>query len=160
MLVTLTPPTGIPTEEEWRDWPLESKRYLDLDEDYARRQFLGKSFEEAVAMFRDSNVLMRAEDVGYMPPIPFRYYMLAFAAHMLAGAPTTVRDCPSDAANSFLSLVEGKLEAERSWIAPILPRIMPIVELVATNQKTYDAGIEIYGVFLERLAHIKKLQGA
>ena len=154
------PVTEIPTEADWDDWPPEPPRWIGLDEEYARRQFFGKSFEEAVGMFRNSNVLERSEDLSNMPPVPFRYYLLAYVAHMQAGAPTSVDECLSDAASSFLRLIERKLEVERAWIEPIMEAIMPTAELVAKNQARYDASIEIYGDFLERLAHIKELRGA
>jgi hypothetical protein len=73
----------IPTERDWLDWPADAQRPLALDEAYAREQFGGKSFEQALEMFRSRTVLMCSEDVSYMPPVPFRYYMLVFKSYVL-----------------------------------------------------------------------------
>lgn len=121
----------IPTEKDWLDWPEDAERPLDLDEEYARQQFEGKSFEEALQLFR-SNALMRSEDVSYMPPVPFRYYILVFKAYVLELGKREIaeRDLLNDpwsAASSFLILVETKLTSQIDFIAPIMDDLLPAV---------------------------------
>src|SRR6476469_5566864 len=73
----------IPTEKDWLDWAEDAQRSYELDEADAREQFAGKSFAEALEIFRTQGALMRSEDLSYMPPVPFRYYMLVFKAYVL-----------------------------------------------------------------------------
>jgi len=58
---------NIPNEEDWLNWPAGADHPLDLDEDYARRRFAGKSFEEALELFKTTNVISCWEDVSSMP---------------------------------------------------------------------------------------------
>lgn len=154
----------IPTEKDWLDWPEDVQRPYELDEAYAREQFASKSFEEALEMFRTHDVLMRSEDVGYMPPVPFRYYVLVFKACVMELGKREIeeRDLPDDpwsAASSFLILVETKLRSELNYIAPIMDDLLPAVEFIAMNQDKYFANRDIYGDFRDRLTRIKKLWG-
>jgi hypothetical protein len=71
---------NVPTET---DWGVPTRD--DLDAAYARRVFLGKTAQDALAMFRE-NVLERVEDLRFMPPVPFRYYMLAFRTFVVSDA--------------------------------------------------------------------------
>jgi len=148
----------IPTNADWDNWPPGVERPLDLDEEDARREFAGKSFEEALRLFAMGPVLMRSEDVGYMPPVPFRYYMLVFKAHVLASVDTAAADHysdASDAASSFLHLVEHRLASDPDSIAPIMAELIPAIEFIAANQDRYDASRDIYGDFGEQVARIK-----
>ena len=114
-----------PTEKDWLDWPEDAQRPYELDEAYAREQFAGKSFEEALEMFRTEDVLMRSEDVSYMPPVPFRYYMLAFKAYVLELGKRGIEerdllDHPWAAAGSFPNLSKRNCSlkstsSHRSW---------------------------------------------
>ena len=151
---------NIPTEEDWLNWPAGVERPMDLDEEYARRRFAGKSFEEALQLFQTTNVLSCCEDVSYMPPVPFRYYMLVFKAHVLAEGESKDKWTAPDAASSFLNLVKQKLKTEIDSIAPIMKDLLPAIEFVAMNQERYDADRDIYGDFREQLARIKSLWGA
>ena len=145
---------NIPNEEDWLNWPAGADRPLDLDEEFARRRFAGKSFEEALELFKTTNVISCWEDVSSMPPVPFRYYMLVFKAYVLAVVETDKSSAP-DAARSFLDLVEQKLKTEIDWIAPIMNDLLPAIEFVAMNQEKYEADRDINGDFRDQLARIK-----
>ncbi len=150
------------------DWPPDAVRRDDLDEEYARRTFMGKSFDEAVEMFSE-NVLMRSEDVSYMPPIPFRFYMLAFKTHVSTAVQRAYDYDPSDAASSllaldastaadtFLRLINRTLESEPDWIVPIMPELLPAVHLLEMNQERYGASQSTYGDFHEVGERIRML---
>jgi len=144
----------IPTEADWGQ--LEAG---DLDARYARRMFAGKSFQDAVPMFR-ANVLERAEDLHYMPPVPFRFYMLAFKEYVLSDAVLEDELAAASAADSFLSLVESRLREHPGSISPIIDELMPAVTFVAQNQDRYGATLEIYGDFRDRMERINELRGA
>jgi len=154
----------IPTEKDWLDWPEDAPRSYELDEADAREQFAGKSFAEALEIFRTQGALMRSEDLSYMPPVPFRYYMLVFKAYVLELGKREIEerdllDDPWSAAGSFLNLVEMKLRSELNFIAPIMDDLLPAVEFVAMNQQKYFANREIYGDFRDQSTRIKKLWG-
>lgn len=91
-----------------------------------------------------------------MPEIPFRYYMLSFKNY-LAGPQFLETYEACDAASCFLGLVLDKLDNSFDDIAPILSEIMPTVEYVAKNQVLFDADVEIYGDFNEKLSEIKQM---
>jgi hypothetical protein len=143
----------IPTDADWR-----LTQAGDLDERYAYKTFAGKSAEAARVMFRE-NVLMRAEDLWYMPVVPFRFYMLAFKVYVLSDAVLEDECEAADAANAFLGLLQRKLEAARADISPILGELLPAAEFIAQNQDMYRAPVDIYGDFREQHERIRVLAG-
>jgi hypothetical protein len=105
---------------------------------------------------------MCAEDVSYMPPVPFRYYMLVFKAYVLELGKREVQerdlvDDPWSAASSFLRLIEEKLRSQTNFIAPIMNDLLPAVEFIAVNQQAYFADPDIFGDFREQFGRIKTL---
>lgn len=56
----------IPTEADWRSEP------WDLDVPHAYQHFVGKSHEQAVALFQE-NALLNQEDVMFMPRACFMF---------------------------------------------------------------------------------------
>jgi hypothetical protein len=141
----------VPTEEDWGDYR------RDLDQEWAHRQFAGRTNAEMLPEF-DRNVLERAEDLHWMPAIPFRYYMLGFRDYILAGE--FAESFASDAASCFLRLVQVLLETEPTKIAPIMPELLPTLRYVGGNQALFDAEEEIYGSFREVLARIESLSAS
>jgi hypothetical protein len=142
---------GVPTEEEWgpyRD---------DLDQRSAHDLFAGRTNEEMQPYFR-RNVIERADELRWMPAIPFGYYMLGFRDFVIADdfAPLDA----SDAASCFLGLVEEKLQKQPSYILPIMSELMPALRFVAQNQARFDASKNIYGSFPETLKRIEALYAA
>ncbi len=140
---------AIPGVKEWAGDP------DDLDLQYARKNYFGKSQEEAMTLF-SNNPIESIDEIRWMPPEPFRYYLGAFAAYLSRGE-ALKDDMASDAASSFLHLVEEKLADAPQIIAPILEEMLPVAEYVAQNQDLFDADVDIYGNFLERYEQIKKL---
>jgi hypothetical protein len=143
---------NIPSEESWiwKDSP-----YLDLDSAWAKGKFCGKSLDEVAIYFEDA-VMGAQEDLMYMPAIPLQYYMFAFA-HFLTR--TDRSDCwdNSDGASCFLLLLKSKLEEFPEFILPVMERLMPVAEYVASNQELFKAGVDIYGSFPDLLIEIKDL---
>jgi len=141
----------VPTEKDWGDYQ------SDLDWKSAHDLFAGHTNEQMRPYFRQ-NPLERTSELGWMPEVPFRYYMLGF------------RDCVTDrdfdflevsnAASCFLGLIKEKLEKQPQVIVPIMPELLPAVEHVARNQAQYEADESIYGNFLEKLAQIQTLYAA
>jgi hypothetical protein len=146
----------VPSEADWHDWPPHVKRRLDLDEAHARRTFAGKSFEEALELFH-TNVLSYHEDLYYMPPVAFRYYMLAFKSYVLSEAALEDECDAACAASTFLHVVERRLQSDPHSIAPIMSDLLTAVEFVATNQERYSADRDIFGDFRKELERIRAL---
>lgn len=145
-------PNRVPTEADWGD-------YKDgEDREYAHAIFAGKTRAETMPDF-ERCVIERADELRFMAPVPFRYYILAFRDHVLS--PKLIDDDPGgwapDAASVFLSVVREKLEEAPSDIRPIIPELLPALEYVASHQALYKAKEDIYGNFPEALARIKAL---
>jgi hypothetical protein len=139
---------NIPTEVEWGDWQ------ADLDQKSAHEIFAGRSAADVRPLFQE-NVIERTDELRFMPPVPFRYYMLAFKDYVVADA--VRQDEASDAANCFLGMVAEKLENDPASIAPIVGDLLAAVDYVADNQAAFDAPVDIYGDFRARRARIRLL---
>jgi hypothetical protein len=138
----------IPDEKDWM-WVGVTCPFYREDTDYSRNRFMGKSLDAVTGIFIDLP-LGASEDLYYMPPIPFRYYMMVFKKifmekderqRLLASGNA------SDAASTFLLLVENRLKEFPHDIMPIMADLMPVVEYVASHQELFDADPSIYGSF-------------
>jgi hypothetical protein len=138
---------SVPTEEDWGDYK------SDLDQEYAHRVFAGRTKQHMEPRFRN-NPIESTDELRWMPDVPFRYYMLGFRDFMIG---KDFDGQESDAASCFLGLILEKLEKQPLTIAPIMKELLPTIEYVAQNQAQFDAEIEIYGNFLDKLARIKTL---
>lgn len=137
-----------PTEIDWGDYT------SDLDQKWAHDRFCGRSNEE-MQPYIHSAPLGAAEDLHFMPEVPFRYYVIAFRDYVMSGQ---FRDFDApDAASCFIRLVLQKLELQPRYIVPIMPDLLPAVEYVAHNQAVFYAKENIYGSFLEMLNRIYAL---
>jgi hypothetical protein len=141
---------NVPAEDQWGAWS------TDLDAKSAHESFAGRSLEEAKALFRE-NVLWHTGELRSMPPIPFRFYVLAFMEYVLS--PATLEDeCEAaDAASCFVHLVESKLRAAKADIEPVIATLLPAVAYVCDHQPEYGAQPEIYGDFADLHARIRAL---
>jgi hypothetical protein len=142
---------NIPTKEDW--WTETD----DMDTDYAYRRFFGKSIDQGMDYFHEA-VLGAAEDINWMPPVPFRFYIRAYTKFLLEAPIEQGADIDSEYSNgasSFLRLVLNKLEEAPEIILPIMDELMVTCEHVAANQAGFDASEDIYGSFEETLNKIK-----
>jgi hypothetical protein len=145
----MTTISRIPSELDWGDYS------ADLDEEYAHRTFAGKSLEEAIPLFQ-AHVIERCGELQFMPLIPFQYYMYALRNYVMSERVLT-SDMSCDAASCFLGLVLLKLRDAPASIMPIMEDMMPAIEYVVSNQILFDADIDIYGDFTEKLTELKRL---
>jgi hypothetical protein len=148
--------SGIPTEDDW-EWGGKGFRCSDLDKRHAHDRFFGKNIEDVLPYFKDLP-LSASEDLWYMPDTPFRYYVLAFK--MLLMSQENIDELgsdASDAASTFLCLLQHKLKSTPQLVLPVMEELMPVVEHVAANQNLFDADTEIYGPFPDKLEEIKRL---
>lgn len=142
------PDLRIPTEADWGDYK------NDLDQEWAHREFAGRSNEEVQHRFRELPI-EATSDLRFMPEAPFRYYMLGFRDCVMSGGFQPCND--SDAASCFLGLIAEKLETQPHYIVPIMPELFPAAEHAAHNKAKFDAEESIYGNFLEILKRIQTL---
>ena len=140
----------VPAEEDWGNWQ------ADLDQAYAHNIFAGRTLEEVMPLF-EQNVIERTDELRFMPPVPFRYYMIGFRDYVMSKRVFNTDHDASDAASCFLDLVLERLENARETIIPIMPDLMASVEYVACNQAKFDASVDVYGSFPEKLAKVRAL---
>ena len=137
----------VPTEADWGNYD------ADWDRKWAHDHYSGRSNEDMQNHFRNIPV-EGAEDLRWMPDAPFRYYILGYRDSVMSG------DLSSDAASCLLNLVLEKLEGAPQAVLPVMQDLLPTLEYVAQNQAAFDADLEIYGSFPEKLARITDaLQG-
>ena len=139
---------GIPTEKEWRPFNPE-----DLDAAYAKRQFLGKSYAQAVEMFAE-NALHYGEDLESMPRIPLNYYAPALAEYI------TSKNAKEDAdgASSYLTRVIWIVKQRAELLSDKTKNtLIAAAKEVLANQDFYDATADIYGSFEDYRVEIYRL---
>jgi hypothetical protein len=96
--------------------------YDCLDGRRAERNFFGKDLSQAEAMFRD-NLFGYAEDLMWMGPVAFCYYVEAAAAYLLD--PTS--DVGDEDLSAFCAAVEFQIGNHRWTIEPARPRLLEVV---------------------------------
>jgi hypothetical protein len=138
----------IPTEQDWGNYR------DDLDQNHAYQAFHNKTNEDMQPYFRKTT-LGAAEDLHWMPKIPFQYYMIGFCDFI--GLEDFDPSYASDAASCFLNLVIDKLENHPDFILAIMPDLMPTIEFVASHEARSKAPIDIYGNFQKKLKQIRKM---
>jgi hypothetical protein len=140
--------TDIPSTDDWGDY--ES----DVDIKSAHRIFFGKTNQEVQEDFYRC-VIERADELKFLPLIPFKYYMVGFKYFIEAG--NFMMFEAADAASCFMKLVESKLQTQPEYIMPIINQLLPTVEYVGLNQDKFEASPDIYGCFSDNLIRINGL---
>ena len=126
----------VPNEREWGKWS------GDLDQSAAHAAFFGKTIEEVEQVFA-TNPIEGADNLRFMPPVPFQYYIHAFKNFLLSGASKG----HADAASSYLRLLQDKLHSDPTAVVPVMPSLLPSVDAVAERQAFYEAPDSIYADF-------------
>lgn len=125
----------LPAEADFLD-----PRSQDLDERHAVKMFLGKTPEEAEAMFRQ-NFLFHQEDLTYMRPEAFRFYLLPAIKYLLSEHASG----DSDAASTFCYVLESRLEHDPDALVPIAPVVLDAIEKIVAGFERFECSPEIYG---------------
>ena len=123
-----------------------------LDERHACKIFLGKSIEEAEALFRE-NALAYHEDLMWMGPAAFRFYVAAAIRYIR----TETASGDPDAVNSFAGLLEFRLGHEPAELVPVAAELGSICEFIIKRYESFDLTPEIYG---DVRARFRRLQQA
>jgi len=116
-----------------------------LDERCAVKNFLGKDQEQAQSLFRE-NFLRYQEDLMFMGPTAFRFYVPAAINYLLSEE----ADYAADAASSFCGLIEFRLDYEPAEIASVGSIIREGILGILKDFDRYGCDSEIYGDVAER----------
>jgi hypothetical protein len=114
--------------------------YDSLDGRVACKNFLGKNLEEAEALFRDNSVRYQ-EDLMWMGPIAFRYYVTSAICYIQSEAAAG----DSDMINCIAGLLEFRLEHETTQLVPIARQLADVCAYVVEHFERFDLDPEIYG---------------
>lgn len=134
----------IPDTSDWRGY--ES----DLDVRYLYGLFFGKSIEEVQSYFGKGRSIERTSELLFAPRPVFQYYVRALARYLMSQA--AVGD--SDTASPFLSLVEEREKRDPGSVRNIIHALDEALVFVANNQAYFNAPVDIYGNFSERVQRI------
>ena len=97
--------------------------YDSLDERSACEHFLGKNLDEAEALFRE-NFLYYQEDLMWMGPRAFQYYVRAAINHLRSDTAS------GDEAAFFLTDVEFRLEHEPQELVPVVDDLAAVCQYI------------------------------
>ena len=122
-----------------------------LDERTACEHFLGKTLEEAEALFRE-NSLYYQEDLMFMGVKAFRFYVPAAINYIQSPA----ADGDSDMVNCFAGLLEYRLRYEADLLRPIASRLASACAYVLDNYERFDVIPEIYGDLQPRFVALRE----
>ncbi|MBX3451499.1 MAG: hypothetical protein KF777_18165 [Planctomycetaceae bacterium] len=117
----------------------EINPYDDLDGRVACEHFLGKSLEEAEALFRD-NAIHYEEDLMWMGPAAFRYYLQAVVQFVRSESASA---SPEFIAH-FAKTLEFRLEYEPRELQPVAEQLVVLCRYVTENWSRFEAGCEAY----------------
>lgn len=138
----------IPTTADWGEIDHD-----DLDADWAYKTFLGKSFDEALAMFQE-NALYYQEDLQSMPAAVYNFYAPALVKYITS--PQAAGD--ADGASSFLHMLSWMFKTRRNIISKDTESLLLFAaKQISQNQAYYDADVSIYGDFKDVYAVILNL---
>jgi hypothetical protein len=119
--------------------------YDTLDERVACDHFLGKSLEQAEALFRE-NSLHYQEDLMWMGPIAFRFYVQSFVSYIQSDSAAADSDV-----SGFASILEHRLEFEPAELIAIAPYLAAACRNILNQFDRYSCQPESYGDLRLRL---------
>lgn len=125
---------GLPTALEINPIP------EDLDGRIAQEHFLGKTLEEAEALFRD-NSLYYQEDLMFMGLVAFRFYVQAAIRYIRSDQ----ANGDSDIVSAFASILEHRLKYDGTELVPVAPLLAEACGDVLEHYDRFDLIPEIYG---------------
>jgi len=129
----------IPSESDWVHHP------DDLDAAWAKGNFLGKTRQEAIAMFAE-NALLYQEDVMFMPAACFDFYVHAYIDYLMSDQSKG----DSDGASCFFGVVEMRKEDILCGLPTLRARVATLLRRLGERQTWYDAKPSIYGSFEQK----------
>ena len=119
----------------------------NFDEQRAVENFLGKSLEEAEAMFRE-NAFAVVDDLMWMGPVAFRFYVPA-AIHF---SQSEAAKGEGDFINGFISVLKHRLEFEADELRPVAEQLASGCDYLIQHHNRFNLMPEIDGDVPARLA--------
>ena len=111
--------------------------YDSLDERSASEHFLGKSLDEAEALFRE-NWLYFQEDLMFMGIAAFRFYIQAAIRYIQSEAAAG----DSSIVSCFAMILEFRLEHEPEGLVPIAEQLASICGYIIEQRERFDFAAE------------------
>ncbi len=102
----------------------------------ACKHFLGKTLDQAEAMFRD-NALYYHEDLMWMGPVAFDFYVEAALRYLESD------DTSGTALDSFAAVLEFRLEQDQTDFMPVAERLVRLCRRVEADAERLTATPEI-----------------
>jgi hypothetical protein len=116
-----------------------------LDERSACEHFLGKTLEQAEALFR-ANSLYYQEDLRWMGPRAFCFYIDAAIRYVQSEAAST----DTDIILSLGSILEFRLEKQSNDILPVADKLRAFCDYIVQHHERFQLAAEYYGDFRPR----------
>src|SRR5215216_5731472 len=104
-----------------------------LDERHACEVFLGKSVEDAEKLFRE-NALFYQEDLMWMGPVAFRFYVESVIRYIQSNASSS----DADAVSCFAMVLEFRLEQEPTELVSVADRLGSICGYIIERYERFD----------------------
>ena len=123
-----------------------------LDERTACEHFLGKTLDEAEELFQE-NSLYYQEDLMWMGPIAFRFYVQALLNYIQSDS--SIGD--SDIINCFADFLEYRLEREAAELRPIAENLASVCAYIVHYHAKFELQPEIYGDLRPRFKNLQQL---
>lgn len=135
--------TRVPREPEWHsvDW--------NDDTASAHEHFFGKSLDEAERLFAESS-LVHQEDLMWMPFIPCCYYLQAYSRYLVSEK----SQGDSDGASCYITLIAWFGDHVSHFPEALRDLTRRTLLRIASSQGFYEADVDIYGSFAERVRTI------
>ncbi len=124
----------LPTEDEINPVP------EFLDGQSAVKHFLGKDLEQAEQMFRQAGLVYQ-EDLMFMGPAAFRFYVQAAISYLRSDSATG----DSDMINCFAGVLRFRLEYEADELVPVAEMLASVCGFIVLNYERFDVTPKIYG---------------
>jgi hypothetical protein len=125
----------LPTEADFLN-----PRSENLDERHAVAMFLGKTPEEAEAMFCE-NFSCYYEDLLHMRAPAFRFYVLPAIRYLLSES----ANGDSDAASMFCFVLELRFKHDPDALQPIVAVVLDAIEKILAGFDRFKCAPKIYG---------------
>ena len=117
---------SLPTRQDINPWNDET------DGQTACEHYLGKSLEEAEAMLHE-DYWRYGEDLMYMGPVAFRFYLPAVAQVLRSGPPPA-----QGLIDWFASVLRIRLEKEPHGLVPVAQQLAALCDEVATRWSRFN----------------------
>jgi hypothetical protein len=111
-----------------------------LDEQAACQHFLGKSLEQAEALFRE-NFMVYQEDLMFMGAPAFRFYVQAAINYIKS----EVANGDSDAINCFAGALEYRMGFQAKELVAVAPQLASACRHILEHYDRFSLDPEIYG---------------